>query len=57
MVIVFENLKPANLKSIKSSGMVMCGSNVEHTCVEPLAVPAGTKIGERVLVHSSMIAD
>jgi tRNA-binding EMAP/Myf-like protein len=72
MVVVFENLKPTNLKQVKSCGMVMCGSNADHTkvcacvvrvCVrthcniltipssqvEPLSVPAGSKVGERVV--------
>ena len=33
-MIVFANLKPSNLKSVKSFGMVLCGSNDEHTKVK-----------------------
>ena len=51
MVVVVANLKAANLKSVKSHGMVLCGSNAEHTQVELLDPPAGTKIGERVMVE------
>lgn len=36
LVVVFANLKPANLKSVRSNGMVMCGSNADHTQVRSL---------------------
>lgn len=49
LVVVFANLKPSNLKSIKSFGMVLCGSSDDHSQVELLEPPAGTKIGERVM--------
>ena len=50
LVVVVANLKPSNLKSVKSYGMVLCGSNADHTAVELLDVPEGTQIGERVCV-------
>ncbi|KAN0029669.1 hypothetical protein ACTA71_007804 [Dictyostelium dimigraforme] len=48
-VLVLCNLKPANLKSIKSFGMVLCASNADHTHVEFVEPPADATIGERVL--------
>ncbi len=47
-VIVLANLKPRNMRGIKSNGMLLCASNAEHTEVEPLLPPAGAAIGERV---------
>mmetsp|Transcript_15113 Transcript_15113/g.21091 ORF Transcript_15113/g.21091 Transcript_15113/m.21091 type:complete len:422 (+) Transcript_15113:99-1364(+) len=48
MVVVLCNLKPAKLRGVESQGMVLAASNEEHTSVELLTVPEGTKIGERV---------
>jgi methionine--tRNA ligase beta chain len=47
-VIVLANLKPRNMRGIKSNGMLLCASNAEHTAVEPLAPPEGACIGERI---------
>jgi hypothetical protein len=47
-VIVLCNLKPRNMRGIKSSGMLLAASNVEHTAVEPLAPPQGAAPGSRV---------
>lgn len=46
-VIIIANLKPRNMRGIKSHGMVLCASNEEHTEVEPLAPPEGAPVGER----------
>ncbi|EGC32685.1 hypothetical protein DICPUDRAFT_98810 [Dictyostelium purpureum] len=48
-VLVLCNLKPANLKGIKSFGMVLCASNSDHTQVEFVEPPADAVIGERVV--------
>eukprot|EP00983_Pelagomonas_calceolata_P121637 1160817-Pelagomonas_calceolata.AAC.3 len=48
MVVVLANLKPRNMRKIKSFGMVMAASNEEHTVVEPIAPPAGAVPGERI---------
>jgi len=48
VVVVLCNLKPANLKGVKSEAMLLAASNSDHTLVEPLDPPAGSKIGERV---------
>lgn len=48
MVVVLCNLKAANLRGVKSEGMVLAASNEDHTQVELLTVADGTKIGERV---------
>jgi aminoacyl tRNA synthase complex-interacting multifunctional protein 1 len=47
-VIVLANLKPRNMRGIKSNGMLLCASNAEHTAVEPLVPPEGAVIGERI---------
>ena len=47
-VLVIANLKPRNMRGVKSNGMVLCASNADHTAVEPLAPPAGAAVGERV---------
>ncbi|EFJ44995.1 hypothetical protein VOLCADRAFT_106157 [Volvox carteri f. nagariensis] len=47
-VIVLCNLKPRNMRGIKSNGMVLCASNDAHDVVEPLAPPADAPVGERV---------
>ena len=47
-MIVLCNLKPRNMRGIKSHGMLMCASNAAHDSVEPLDPPAGAATGERV---------
>lgn len=47
-VIVLCNLKPRNMRGIKSNGMLLCASDEGHEKVEPLRPPAGAVIGERV---------
>lgn len=47
-VLVLANLKPRNMRGIKSNGMLLCASNADHTEVEPLSPPDGAEIGERV---------
>jgi len=48
IVVVLCNLKPANLKGVKSEAMLLAASSSDHTIVEPLEPPSGSKIGERV---------
>lgn len=48
MVVVICNLKPRNMRGIKSFGMVLAASNEEHTVVEPLLPPEGSSPGDRV---------
>ncbi len=45
---MLANLKPRNMRGIKSHGMVLAASNEEHTRVEPLAPPPGAAPGDRV---------
>jgi len=47
-VLILCNLKPANLKGIRSEAMVLAASNDDHTKVELVDPPKGSKIGERV---------
>lgn len=42
------NLKPRNMRGIKSHGMLLCASNDAHDAVEPLDPPAEAPVGERV---------
>ena len=45
---MLANLKPRNMRGVKSHGMLLCASNAEHTAVEPLSPPEGAAVGERV---------
>uniref|UniRef100_A0ACD5UY23 Uncharacterized protein n=1 Tax=Avena sativa TaxID=4498 RepID=A0ACD5UY23_AVESA len=47
-VIVLANLKPRNMRGIKSNGMLMCASDASHESVELLTPPEGSVPGERV---------
>lgn len=47
-VIVLANLKGRNMVGFKSTGMVMCSSNEDHTEVKLVHPPADAKVGERV---------
>lgn len=48
-VVALCNLKPRNMRGVKSDGMLLCASNADHTAVEPLDPPAGAAPGDRVL--------
>lgn len=39
MVVVLCNLKPRNMRGIKSFGMLLCASDEAHENVEPLLPP------------------
>ncbi|QEU59250.1 Arc1 [Kluyveromyces lactis] len=45
-VVVVCNLKPVNMRGIKSTAMVLCGSNENN--VEFVEPPAGSKAGDKV---------
>ncbi|KAH3670297.1 hypothetical protein WICMUC_004866 [Wickerhamomyces mucosus] len=47
-VVVVANLKPVNMRGIKSSAMVLCGSDDSHGKVEFVEPPAGSKAGDKV---------
>ena len=49
-VVVLCNLKPRNMRGIKSNGMLLCASNDAHDVVEPLAPPEGATPGQRIVV-------
>ena len=46
--MVLCNLKPRNMRGIKSEGMLLCASNDSHESVEPLVPPQDSQPGERV---------
>merc|ERR1711920_549338 len=48
-LLVICNMKPAKLKNVMSSGMVLCAKNAETKVMELLGVPDECKIGDRVL--------
>eukprot|EP00892_Ulva_mutabilis_P010326 jgi/Ulvmu1/7666/UM038_0095.1 len=50
LVVVVANLKPANLKGIKSHAMVLAATGADGT-VELVDPPAGSKPGDRVYVE------
>lgn len=47
-VVVLANLKPRNMRGVKSSGMLLAVSNASHENVELLLPPEGSVPGERV---------
>ncbi|KAF8702173.1 hypothetical protein HU200_033064 [Digitaria exilis] len=47
-VVVLANLKPRNMRGIKSNGMLMAASDASHENVELLTPPEGSVPGERV---------
>ena len=49
-VVVLCNLKPRNMRGIKSNGMLLCASNDAHDVVEPLVPPEGAEPGARIVV-------
>merc|ERR1712038_1147703 len=51
MVVVLCNLKPAKMRGVESKGMVLCSSREDPREVEPLAVPEGSAVGDRVTVE------
>ncbi|EFJ45517.1 hypothetical protein VOLCADRAFT_121172 [Volvox carteri f. nagariensis] len=51
VVVVVCNLKPAKMRDIMSYGMVLCASDDAHGKVEPVIVPEGVPIGERLTVE------
>lgn len=47
-VVVLANLKPRNMRGVKSNGMLLAASDEAHETVELLVAPEGTVPGERV---------
>ena len=52
-VLVIVNMKPRKLAGFESQGMVLCGSNSDHTVVELLQPTQECKIGERVFLEGA----
>merc|ERR1712178_249997 len=42
------NLKPRNMRGVKSNGMLLAASNADHTEVQLLSPPEGSVPGERI---------
>uniref|UniRef100_A0A0D6R6T1 tRNA-binding domain-containing protein n=1 Tax=Araucaria cunninghamii TaxID=56994 RepID=A0A0D6R6T1_ARACU len=47
-VVVLANLKPRNMRGVKSNGMLMAASDAAHENVELLTPPEGSVPGERI---------
>lgn len=47
-VVVLANLKPRNMRGVKSCGMLMAASDASHENVELLVPPEGSLTGERI---------
>lgn len=47
-VLVLANLKPRNMRGVKSNGMLLAASDAAHETVELLMPPDGAQPGERV---------
>lgn len=47
-VVVLANLKPRNMRGVKSSGMLMAASDASHENVELLVPPDGSVPGQRI---------
>ncbi|KAG9447425.1 hypothetical protein H6P81_013553 [Aristolochia fimbriata] len=47
-VVVLANLKPRNMRGIKSNGMLLAASDASHENVELLSPPDGSEPGERI---------
>lgn len=47
-VIVLANLKPRNMRGVKSCGMLMAASDASHENVELLVPPESSIPGERI---------
>lgn len=53
LCVVFANLKPRKLADIMSQGMVLCAGNADHTQVELMRPPEGSKVGERIILEGN----
>lgn len=51
MVVLVCNLKPANMRGIRSQAMVLAATSADGEKVELVQPPAGSKVGERVFVE------
>jgi tRNA-binding EMAP/Myf-like protein len=47
-VVVLSNLKPRNMRGVKSNGMLLAASDAAHEHVELLSPPPGAMPGERI---------
>lgn len=47
-MVVLANLKPRNMRGVKSSGMLMAASDASHENIELLVPPEDSVPGERI---------
>lgn len=55
LCVVFANLKKKKLGGVESEGMVLCAQNDEHTTVQLMKAPEGSKIGDRIQLEGNPI--
>ncbi|KAJ3152405.1 hypothetical protein HDU86_005583 [Geranomyces michiganensis] len=48
LVLILKNLKPVSMRGVKSFAMVLCASPADHSSVEFLIPPEGSKPGDKV---------
>eukprot|EP00250_Pteridium_aquilinum_P009682 c18857_g1_i1 orf=129-1361(+) len=48
-VALIANVKPGKLRDVVSAGLVLCASTSDHSSVEPLMVPDGAAVGEKII--------
>lgn len=53
-VVVLANLKPRNMRGVKSCGMLMAAYDASHENVEILVPPEGSIPGERIWFGSEL---
>ena len=53
--VVFANLKERKLAGIGSEGMVMCAENDDHSEVQLMRPPVGSKVGDRIQLEGDPI--
>jgi len=51
LVVVLKNIKPANMRKVRSEAMLICASDEDHTHVEIIDPPAGSVPGDIVTVE------
>eukprot|EP00252_Welwitschia_mirabilis_P006333 TRINITY_DN1718_c0_g1_i1.p2 TRINITY_DN1718_c0_g1~~TRINITY_DN1718_c0_g1_i1.p2 ORF type:complete len:147 (+),score=14.29 TRINITY_DN1718_c0_g1_i1:969-1409(+) len=47
-VVVLANLKPRNMRGVKSNGMLLAASDASHENVELIRPPEGSSVAERI---------
>ncbi|KAJ3438217.1 aminoacyl tRNA synthase complex-interacting multifunctional protein [Anaeramoeba flamelloides] len=57
LIVCITNLKKSKLRQVWSYAMILAASNSDHTQVEIIEPPQGSKVGERVLIGDLITTD